>query len=612
MNFQSRIKNTTLARSLRIFSARDKRKITGVIFLQITMGLLDLAGVAIIGVLGALSVRGVQSQQPGDRVSQVLSLMNLDDKPFQQQAAILGCIATLLLILRTIFSVVFTKRTLYFLSRRSSNISSNLVSKLLNQSLLRIQEFPIQQLIFSVTHGVSAITLGVIGTTVALIADTSLLTIMAIGLLVVDPLLATGTILVFSIIGFSLYKLLHKRARELGELESKLAIQSNQKIFEVLSSYRESVVRDRRHYYASEIGKIRLDLSNTLAELSFMPYIGKYIIETTVVIGALLISAVQFLLQDAGHAVATLAVFLAAGSRIAPAVLRLQQGALSIKSSLGGAMPTLNLIESLSEDVVERGSPDLNLLTSDHSGFISNISIKGISLTYPGKAVPAVSNLSLEVLPGTSVALVGPSGAGKTTLVDTLLGVLNPDEGQILISGLLPSHAISRWPGAISYVPQDVVIIDGTVRENITMGYPDNSVSDELVWNALQVAYLRAFVESLPDGLNTPVGDRGTNLSGGQRQRLGIARAMVSKPKLLVLDEATSALDGQTEADISQTLLNLPEEVTVVMIAHRLSSVRNSDQVAYMDCGRIVSIGKFESVRAQVVDFDRQAQLMGL
>jgi ABC-type multidrug transport system fused ATPase/permease subunit len=576
------------------------------------MGLLDLAGVAIIGVLGALSVRGVQSQLPGDRVSQVLEFLKLIDKPFQQQAAILGCIATLMLIARTVMSILFTKRTLYFLSRRSSNISSNLISNLLNQSLLRIQEFPIQQIIFSVTHGVSAITLGVVGTTVALISDSSLLILMAAGLLVVDPLLATGTILIFSIIGFSLYKLLHKRARVLGELESRLAIQSNQKIFEVLSSYRESVVRDRRTYYAAEIGKLRLDLSNSLAELSFMPYIGKYVIETTVVIGALTISAVQFILQDAGHAVATLAVFLAAGSRIAPAVLRLQQGALSIKSSLGGAMPTLDLIEGLSYKDTTPINPEIKEITTDHSGFIPSVSINGISLTYPGKTNPAISNLSLEIQPGTSVALVGPSGAGKTSLVDTLLGVLNPAEGQIFISGLLPSLAISQWPGAISYVPQDVVIINGTVRENVTMGYPDISVADELVWSALDVAHLREFVEGLPQGLQTQVGDRGTNLSGGQRQRLGIARAMVSKPKLIVLDEATSALDGQTEADISETLLNLPEEVTVVMIAHRLSSVRNSDQVVYMDAGKIVAIGKFESVRAQVVDFDRQAQLMGL
>ena len=166
--------------------------------------------------------------------------------------------------------------------------------------------------------------------------------------------------------------------------------------------------------------------------------------------------------------------------------------------------------------------------------------------------------------------------------------------------------------GNVAYVPQDVALSNGTFRENLTMGYPVNLAPDELCWDALRVAQLDSFVRDLPLGLDQPVGERGTNLSGGQRQRLGIARAMLTKPKLLVLDEATSALDGQTELDISNAINNLKGIVTVVMIAHRLSTVRNSDQVIYMDKGKIVAKGKFEEVRKTVPDFDRQAQLMGL
>jgi ABC-type multidrug transport system fused ATPase/permease subunit len=207
---------------------------------------------------------------------------------------------------------------------------------------------------------------------------------------------------------------------------------------------------------------------------------------------------------------------------------------------------------------------------------------------------------------------VGPSGAGKTTLVDILLGVLQADKGEAIISGLKPLEAISKWPGAIAYVPQDVALSNGTFRENLTMGYPINLAPDELCWHALRVAQLESFVRDLPLGLDQPIGERGTNLSGGQRQRLGIARAMLTKPKLLVLDEATSALDGQTELDISNAINDLKGIVTVVMIAHRLSTVRNSDQVIYMDNGKIVAEGKFEEVRKSVPDFDHQAQLMGL
>jgi ABC-type multidrug transport system fused ATPase/permease subunit len=226
--------------------------------------------------------------------------------------------------------------------------------------------------------------------------------------------------------------------------------------------------------------------------------------------------------------------------------------------------------------------------------------------------VHTLSDLSLNLIKGSATAIVGPSGAGKTTLVDILLGVLQPDDGEVTISGLKPLAAISKWPGAIAYVPQDVALSNGTFRENLTMGYPINLAPDELCWDALRVAQLESFVRDLPLGLDQPAGERGTNLSGGQRQRLGIARAMLTKPKLLVLDEATSALDGQTELDISNAINDLKGIVTVVMIAHRLSTVRNSDQVVYMDKGKIIAKGKFEEVRKAVPDFDNQAQLMGL
>jgi ABC-type multidrug transport system fused ATPase/permease subunit len=193
-----------------------------------------------------------------------------------------------------------------------------------------------------------------------------------------------------------------------------------------------------------------------------------------------------------------------------------------------------------------------------------------------------------------------------------LLGVLKPDKGFVSISGHPPLEAISKWPGSLAYVPQDVLIMEGNIRENVAMGYPAVSETDNLVWEALRIAKLDQFVAELPEGLNTKVGDRGIKISGGQRQRLGIARAMFTKPKLLVFDEATSSLDGQTEFDIGQSVKALHGSVTVVMIAHRLSSVRDADKLIYMEEGEIKAIGSFEQVRKLVPDFDKQATLMGL
>jgi ABC-type multidrug transport system fused ATPase/permease subunit len=574
------------------------------------LGFLDLLGVAIIGILGALAISGIQSGTPGNRVSAALDLIHIGNQPFQAQAAILGLGAAIILIGRTLLSVFFTRKTLFFLSRRGAVISSELVSKLLSQSLQKIQERTNQETIYAVTYGVTTITLGVLGTVVSLIADGSLMIVMAVGLFVVDPAIAFGTFFVFAIIGLIMYRLMNVRAKYLGIKNWELSLRGDEKIVEVLNSYREIIVRNRREYYVREIARSRMDLANVMAEIQFMPNISKYVIESAVVLGALIISAAQFMMQDAKHAVATLAVFLAAGTRIAPAILRIQQGTIQIRNSLGAATPTLQLIESLND--TKLAHKVLDTVITEHENFSGKVKIRNLTLRYPGKSIPALTNINLEFSHGESIAIVGPSGAGKTSLVDVLLGVLEPQEGSVEISGFAPIETIINWPGAISYVPQDVAISKGTIRENIALGYPIDVATDELVDSAIRIAHLVEFVSSLPDGVDTQVGERGAKISGGQRQRLGIARAMFTKPSLLVLDEATSALDGETEANISDAIQGLKGSVTVVMIAHRLSTVRNADLVVYMESGRIITTGTFEEVRSQVPDFDNQAKLMGL
>ena len=599
-----------LGRAFQVLSMKDQQKVLAVVALQICIGVLDLLGVIAIGLLGALSVTGIQSQTPDNRISSVLDFLHLSHCSFQTQALILGIGAVSLLVGRTLISIFFTRRILFFLSHRGAKISANLVSRLLSQTLIDIQSRTSQETLFAVTRGVEFVTLQILAPAIVLVSDVALLFIMAVGILSVDPLTAVGTFLVFLLISYLLYRFMHVRAGMLGARSSELNIVSNEKIIEVFSSYRESVVRNRRDYYAREIGAYRYSLAETSAEMSFLPYVSKYVIETSVILGALLIGAAQFLLQDASHAVATLAIFLAAGTRIAPAVLRVQQGSVLIRGSMGQAKLTLDLIEKL-------GNAPLLINDDDsvdiiHEGFLPNIKVENVSFTYPNKTSRAISNISLIIPAGKSVAFVGPSGAGKTTIIDVLLGVLIPDEGSVHVSGLPPQITVAKWPGAVSYVPQDVVMATGTIRENVALGYPLSEATDELVNKALKVAQLDKFISGLPEGINTQVGERGTKISGGQRQRLGIARAMFTHPYLLVLDEATSSLDGETEAGVSEAIHALRGSTTVVMIAHRLSTVRNVDIVVYMDKGKVWAVGSFDEVRAVVPDFDHQAKLMGL
>ena len=601
---------STISRAAAILSNGDRRKIILVIVLQISFGFLDLLGVGLVGVIGALAIRGVQSQTPGDRVTVVLTFLHLENLTFQKQVAILGLIAVFLLIGKTIFTIIFSRRILFFLSRRSATITANIVAKLLSQSILTIQSRSLQETLYALTGGVNIITVGILGNLVSLISDLSLLMLLATGLFLVDITMAVTTFLIFGTVAVSLYLILQVRAKKLGVMLAEKSIVSNEKIFEVLNSYRESVVKNRRSFYAKEIGELRKKLAETSAELSFMPSVSKYVIEVTTVFGAIIVCGIQFTTNDASRAVAVLAIFLASSSRIAPAILRMQQVAISIRGSLGSAIPTLELIESLSKE--SKQIENIDALDIVHHGFNSEIEISNVTFTYPGKTLPVIKNASFSIRPGSIVALVGPSGAGKTTLVDLILGVLRPDEGDVKVSGQSPSAAIESWPGALAYVPQDVMISNGTIRNNVALGFPIEEATNDLVNDALRIGQLIEFTEKLPEGIDSYVGDRGTRISGGQRQRLGIARAMFTKPHLLVLDEATSSLDGETEANISGAIQNMRGLVTVVMIAHRLSSVRHADIVLYLEAGEILASGTFEEVRNTVPNFDKQAQLMGL
>ena len=591
-----------------LLSKKDKIKVSYILLIQIFLSFLDLVGIALVGILGALSINGIKSNLPGDRTLKVLEFLQLENLSFQGQVAWLGASAGFFLIFRTLSSMFLTKRTIRFLSNRSAQISTELISRLLTQPLLTVQAKTGQETLYACTIGVSTIVLGVVATAVSFLSDLVLMIVISAGLFVVDPSVAISTLVFFAILAFTLYRKMQGRASELGRMDALINITTSKKLLEVINLYRENTVRNTRWRYSDEIGSLRSNLAEVQAEMTFMPNISKYVIESGIVIGALLLSAFQFSTQDSVHAVASLGIFIAAGSRLAPALLRMQQGAIHIRNSVGVAEPTLTLLSELGPTMqITRKIPDFI-----YKDFVPEVKLENISLRYENRPEFALKNVSLSVAPGEIVAIVGPSGSGKTSLVDVLLGSISPTVGKVLISNSEPASAIAKWPGSIAYVPQDVYIIDGTVKENLTVGMPEDDQTFTRVNTAIEMAQLKEVVEELPEGLNTQVGENGANLSGGQRQRIGIARALFTQPKLIVLDEATSALDAETEDKISSSVQSLRATHTLIIIAHRLSTVRNADLVVYLDNGQILAQGSFDYVRNMIPEFDNQANLMGL
>jgi ABC-type multidrug transport system fused ATPase/permease subunit len=389
-----------------------------------------------------------------------------------------------------------------------------------------------------------------------------------------------------------------------------LGVESSEKLVTMIEGYREFVVRSRRAYVSEEIGKIRQRLAHTEAEIQFMPNISKYVIEVAIILGAVFISMIQFLMNDSIHAIGTLTIFIAAGSRIAPAVMRLQQGAMTFKRGIGSSRATLLLLSQLKNIAPLESSPQK--VNFGHVDFTPTVVARNINFGYENSEEETLHNISFEVFAGESLAIVGPSGSGKSTLIDIVLGILVPQAGEANISNVSPEEALRRWPGSVGYVPQDIVLTSGTIRDNVALGFPMDMANDMQIWDALEIAKIEDYVRQLPGGLDTRIGDRGFMLSGGQKQRLGIARAMFTKPKLLILDEATSALDAQIENEIAASLANLKGKVTLVTVAHRLSTVKSADKVLYLENGKIRALGDFEAVRSKVPNFDSQARLMGL
>ena len=601
-------KNGIIKRCLRIFDRSSRNRLFLSLFGQILLNLLDLVGVATIGLIGALSVRGIQSGPNPQSVQRILQTLGLQDFTFQRQIAALAIFATAVLILKTIISVFLLKKIFRFMSSQAARISARLFANILSKSVTYIEETTSQSILYSVTAGVSKITMGVVGNLVTLISDGALLILMFLALLFVNVgmTISIGCFFGIAIGIFHIY--VRKKAEKLGFRESNLNILSNSVVLEGLNTYRERYTRRTLGGVAEEFHRVRIDLSKTLAEATFLPNITKYVVETLVLIGALLISGVQFAVNDAGHAIATLSVFLGAATRVTPAIMRMQQSLIQIRNSAGAADSTLRIIEDLEN---ERGNNSLNRVQTTEIAGVA-FELKNVNFRYPKSPEFALKNISITIPEGEYVAIVGPSGGGKSTLADILLGLKEPQNGIVKINGGFPNMKKIEGPSNISYVPQISSLITGSLRENLLLGLESNSFSDESLYQLLKDVGLAAEFEKLGIDLSTNFGDRGLKLSGGQLQRIGIARALITEPKILLLDEATSALDANSENQISIVLEKMRNRVTLIVIAHRLSTIRNADKIYYLDHGSIVSSGTFDELRKAVPDFENQASLMGL
>ncbi|MDO5740073.1 MAG: ABC transporter ATP-binding protein [Ornithinimicrobium sp.] len=454
--------------------------------------------------------------------------------------------------------------------------------------------------------GIANTTTGLLLPAASLPAEMATFAAVLVVLLVAQPLTALITFAYLGGLAVLMYVVISPRAVVAGRVGRDYSFKVAGLMTEMMGALKEVTLRGKADELVKEVYRNRLHATRARSHLMFLNAVPKFVTDTGLVVGFALVGAVAYLFGGPDQAFEAIALFAVAGMRMIPSVNRFQSIITQTASTLPHAEAVIRDIVSARSYVESAEQLGQDPLPADPQHLV----LRDVAFTYPGSAEPALHDVDLDIPLGTSLALVGASGAGKSTLVDVLLGLLVPQTGELAIDGQPLADVLAAWRSRVGYVPQEVNLFDGTVAQNVALTWGDD-VDEDRVMRALERAQLTEVVAGR-GGLQTRIAERGLALSGGQRQRLGIARALYGDPLVLVLDEATSALDTATEDAVSRAIRELRGSVTVIAVAHRLSTVRHSDQVCFMTGGTIAARGTFEEVVAAQPEFAVQARLSGL
>ncbi|MBM9433892.1 ABC transporter ATP-binding protein [Flaviflexus equikiangi] len=456
--------------------------------------------------------------------------------------------------------------------------------------------------------GVAAINAGLILPLMGLPAMLiSSLTVIAI-LLVAQPVTAIVTLFYLGLIAMLIYWLLSRRTLEAGRVNRRYSFKAAGLMTDMVGALKEVTLRDKFTEVSSVVQDARFHATRARANIQFLGSVPKFVMDFALIGGLIIIGAASFLISGTmDAAINAVVLFTVSAIRLIPALTGFQGTVNVLNSNASQVRAILRDIEEAQTYIERRKVAGRQPLAHDPRELV----LDNVSFTYPNRVDPAIRDISMTIRMGTSVAFVGESGSGKSTLVDVILGLLEPQQGTIRIDGQDLDDVLANWRSLIGYVPQDVSLFDGTIEQNVALTWK-GEIDREKVIECLKKAQMWETTLERPGGLQATIGERGIGLSGGQRQRLGIARALYADPLILILDEATSALDSETEAEVSKAIHNLRGEVTMISIAHRLSTVKDSDVLFFMKDGRVVTSGTFSEVIAAAPDFARQAALSGL
>jgi ATP-binding cassette subfamily C protein len=474
----------------------------------------------------------------------------------------------------------------YFLIHNSSDLGKNVLQEI--QSLTT--QFLIQ-LIDLITY------------TIVAIAIISLLFITDIRITIAAILLLGGS---YTLI----YIITKKRMRKAGEDRLEANKMRFKTANEAFSGIKEIKISSREEEFLSKFAVHSSENADLRAWYDIVRRLPRYALEA-VAFGGIVLLVLYLIIsgEEASGVVPMVSLFAFAGYRLMPALQRIFKAASSLTFNTA-------ILDKIHEDIFEKGEFASLAWTEDRPEpleFNDKIKLKNIKYSYPNDQETVLKNINLEIKKHTEIGLAGATGAGKSTLVNVILGLLNPEKGKIEIDGVaLNQNNIRNWQQSLGYVPQDIYLCDDTILSNIAFGVPEDEIDMEAVKKATKIANIDKYIENeLPQGYNTVVGERGVRVSGGQKQRLGLARALYHDPEVLVLDEATSSLDGATQKAVMEAINNIAKVKTMIIIAHRLSTVQHCDSIYMIEDGEVIDSGSYEELANNNLEFRKLANLSG-
>ena len=571
---------------------------------------LDVVAVALMGLLGAITAVGLS----GERFQ--LFGFSLPE-PTATNVITLVAVVAALFIVKGGLAIWFARWTAIFLAQVEIKNSAKLTRYLFSGSLQRLRQYSRAEIQFLVGQSTNATFSGVLGSLTTLVIESTLFVSIFILFIAVDWLAAIFIAVYFALLVFALQATTARRYLQSGRNIQKGAVDTGGSILEMVDGFREIAVLSKQNYFLTRFIEARKLTARTGVTLQVLKSMPRYIAEGGLIVGALGFVMWQLSRGTLGEGLLALGIFLAGSFRMMGAILPLQQLWNELRVMQSWVVMAQEILVKLRDtpELLDASiyadttfPPSVQQRLAEQKGL--DVKLAEATFTHAGSEQPTIRSVSLTVPAGSYAAVVGPSGAGKTTLVDLILGLYSPESGSVTVEGIDPAELREKSPGLMAYVPQKPGLVSGSIAQNVALGVPSDEWDEAAIWSALERAQLAVVVAAMEDTIHSSLGAHSDGLSGGQIQRLGLARALYTNPSLIILDEATSALDAATEASIAAAIQALGNDTTVIVIAHRLSTIQHADQVHVMDEGKILASGTFKEVRKAVPMIEEYVKLM--